>query len=173
MNKLFLIKNPENFQGERYLNTNKKYFEGWYFKNINNKKAISFIPGISLDGKNKKAFIQVITNNASYFVNYNIKDFEFTYNPFLIKIKDSIFSKESIHINIKDKINNLKIKGDIKYSNSKNIKTNFLNPNIMGPFSYIPSMECNHAILCMKNQASGSISINNKKLNFNNGIGYI
>lgn len=43
MNPLFLIKNPDLFQGEKYLNTNKNYFEGWYFKNTNHEKGISFI----------------------------------------------------------------------------------------------------------------------------------
>ena len=40
MNKLFLIRNPKVFQGERFLNTNKNYFEGWYFKNANDKNGI-------------------------------------------------------------------------------------------------------------------------------------
>ena len=33
MKKLLLIKNPKLFQGEKYINKNKNYFEGWYFKN--------------------------------------------------------------------------------------------------------------------------------------------
>lgn len=64
MNKLFLMKNPELFQGEKYLDTDKNYFEGWYFKNTNSEEGISFIPGININGKNKKAFIQIITNNS-------------------------------------------------------------------------------------------------------------
>ncbi len=167
MNKLFLIKNPEIFQGKKYLNKNKSYFEGWYFKNTNNKGAISFIPGINIAGKDKKAFIQVITNDSSYFVDYNIKDFKFKSKPFSIEMGNNIFSKDGIHIDINDDNQNLKISGNINYSNSINIKTNFINPNIMGPFSYIPSMECNHAILSMQNNAEGSININNKKINFN------
>ncbi len=173
MNKLFLLKNPELFQGEKYLDTNKDYFEGWYFKNTNNEEGISFIPGINIDNKNKKSFIQVITNNTSYFVNYNIDDFEFNHNPFYIKIGNNTFSKDFIHINIRDDYQNLKINGNIKYSNSKNIKTNIFKPNIMGPFSYIPYMECNHAILSMENNISGYIDINNKKINFKNSNGYI
>ena len=173
MNKLFLIKNPELFQGEKYLNTNKNYFEGWYFKNTNNEEGISFIPGINIDDKNKKAFIQVITNESSYFINYNIDDFKFTYHPFCIKIGNNTFSKDDINIDIRDDSQNLKINGNIKYSNSENIKTNIFKPNIMGPFSYIPYMECNHAILSMKNNILGSIDINNKKINFNNSKGYI
>ena len=100
MKKIDLIKNPELFQGEKYLNINKNYFEGWYFKNTTINNGISFIPGINIDGKNKKSFIQIITNNESYFVNYNIDDFKFNYNPFYIQIKNNIFSKEKIHIDI-------------------------------------------------------------------------
>lgn len=60
MNKLFLIKNPELFQGEKRIKTNNNYFEGWYFKNTNSKKGISFIPGININEQEKKAFIQII-----------------------------------------------------------------------------------------------------------------
>lgn len=173
MNKLFLMKNPDLFQGEKYLNTNKNYFEGWYFKNTNNIESISFIPGINIDGKDKRAFIQVITNNSSYFINYNIEDFKFYYNPFGIKIGHNFFSKKGIHVDIKDENQELNIYGNIKYANSKNINTSLLNPNIMGPFSYIPFMECNHAILSMQNRIKGLININNNRINFNDGNGYI
>ena len=173
MKRLKLIKNPDLFQGENYLNKNGQYFEGWYFKNTNKEKGISFIPGISVDDKGKKAFIQVITNDESYFVNYDIEDFEFAEDPFCIKIKNNTFSKDGIHIDIKEEKQNLNIDGDIKYTENQNIYTNMLNPNIMGPFSYIPFMECNHAILDMKNKASGVISVNNNKITFENDTGYI
>ena len=173
MNKLFLMRNPDLFQGEEYLNTNKNYFEGWYFKNTNNENNISFIPGINIDKNGKKAFIQIITNNTSYFINYSINEFYYSYYPFYIKIGNNIFSKQGIYVNIRDNTQNINIYGKLKYLNSKNINTNIINPNIMGPFSYIPFMECNHAILSMKNTIQGSININNKEINFNNGIGYI
>lgn len=173
MNKLSLIKNTELFQGEKHLNKKKNYFEGWYFKNINSQKGISFIPGVNIDNTGAKAFIQIITNNNSYFVNYNIKDFKFSYNPFCIKIGNNTFSKEENIINIEDKSQNLKIYGNIKYSNSQNINTSIFAPNIMGPFSYIPFMECNHAIISMQNTINGSININNETIHFNNNKGYI
>lgn len=171
MNKLFLIKKPEVFQGEKNLTKYKNYFEGWYFKNTNKEKGISFIPRINIENNISKAFVQVITNNTSYFIDYDIKDFKFSYEPFEIKIGKNFFSKERIHIDIEDK--DLKIFGDVKYSNIKNIRTNFMNPNIMGPFSFIPFMECNHAILCMQNNVNGVININDYEINFANDIGYI
>ena len=144
MNKLRLIKNAELFQGERYLNKKKTYFE-----------------------------VQIITNNRSYFVDYKIKDFEFKENPFCIRIGKNHFSKEGININIEDESQKLKICGKIEYSNHKNIKTNILAPNIMGPFSYIPFMECNHAIISMQNTINGYIKIKDETIVFNDNKGYI
>ena len=167
------MKHPDLFQGEKSLSNNKNYFEGWYFKNTNNDNGISFIPGINIDGNLKESFIQVITNTSSYFIKYDINDFKFNFDPFYIRVGDNYFSKDSVHVNIKDNHQDINIVGDIYYMNNKNIDTNIFSPNIMGPFSYIPFMECNHAILSMKNEAHGLVYINNDKLNFDNGTGYI
>ena len=173
MNKLLLIKNAELFQGKNYLNKKKNYFEDWYFKNTNIQKGISFIPGINIDDTEAKAFIQIITNNMSYFVNYNINDFKFKDKPFEIQIGKNAFSKSGMNINIEDNSKKLVIKGNVSFSNRINIETSLLNPNIMGPFSYIPFMECNHAILCMKNTTNGTININDKIIDLDNSTGYI
>lgn len=173
MKRFYLMKNPPLFQGEKYLKKNKNYFEGWYFKNTNNEKGISFIPGINIEEEGKKAFIQVITNQESYYIDYNINSFKFNIDPFYIQIGENTFSKDGIHIDIKESSQNPNIYGDIYYLEKKEIKTDLLNPNIMGPFSYIPFMECNHAILSMKNSTKGSIMINQEKLDFNSGIAYI
>lgn len=173
MKDLNLITKPELFQGESHLNKAKNYFEGWYFKITSHNYGVSFIPGINIEGKNKNAFIQVITNETSYFVSYDIKDFKFSTKPFYIKIKNNIFTKENINLDILDYTQSLKISGKVIFTNSQNINVSPFSPNIMGPFSYLPFMECNHAILSMKNTAYGSIKINDSILNFNNGIGYI
>ena len=167
------MKHPDLFQGEKNLTNNKNYFEGWYFKNTNNDNGISFIPGINIDGNLKESFIQVITNTSSYFIKYDINDFKFNFDPFYIRVGDNYFSKDSVHVNIKDNHQDINIVGDIYYMNNKNIDTNIFSPNIMGPFSYIPFMECNHAILSMKNEAHGLVYINNNKLDFDNSTGYI
>ena len=76
-------------------------------------------------------------------------------------------------MDIEDNSQALKIYGNIEYSNSKNIHTNIFAPNIMGPFSYIPFMECNHAIISMQNNTKGCINVNNEEIRFNNDKGYI
>lgn len=171
MNKLYKIRHPEVFQGEKHLKNTRPFFEGWYFKTTSKKTAVAFIPGISITNNEKKAFIQVITTNNSYYINYPIEDFKYNINPFYIKIRDNYFSFNNIHIDINEP--DLRIKGDIYYIDHINIKKKFLSPNIMGPFSYLSFMECNHAICSMKCLATGTVKINNKNLSFKNNCGYI
>lgn len=173
MNKLYLLKNPELFQGENKLKKCKQYFEGWYFKHIKDNNAISFIPGINVQNKTPYAFIQVITNKNSYYISYNFDEFEYGFNPFFIKIGNNYFSKEGIHIDIKDENQSIYICGDLKYKDLLSINKNFLCPNIMGPFSYVPFMECNHAIISMNHNVYGNLSINNKNFSFENANGYV
>ena len=43
----------------------------------------------------------------------------------------------------------------------------------MGPFSYVPFMECNHEIISLFNNLQGNLKIDNDKYILDNGIGYI
>lgn len=165
------MKNPYTFQGEKNIQKNNNYFEGWYFKNTNNKNSISFIPGISIENGNKSAFIQIITNEFSEFIPYLFEDFKFNHNPFYISIGKNFFSQDKISINIDTE--NIKAHGSLNFSNELEIEKTLFAPNIMDPFSYIPFMECNHAILNMKNTIYGQLSINSTSYLFENDIGYV
>lgn len=145
----------------------KSFFEGWYFKHQYNDFSISLIPGINIskDGK-RYAFIQVITNNDSYNIKYKFEDFSISKDRLTIKIKDNIFSKSGVILNIKDI--NVKIKAQLKYNNITSIKR-----DIMGPFALIKFMECNHEVISLHHEVNGILNINNKEIKINNGIGYI
>ncbi len=52
--------NPEQYQG---WGKQRKYFEGWYYKIINQEesKAFAFIPGVAMDEEGQKhSFIQIL-----------------------------------------------------------------------------------------------------------------
>lgn len=122
---------------------------------------------------NYSSFIQIITKENSYFLNYSFQDFSFSNSPFFIKIANNSFSLDNINININDSFHMLNIEGNIHFSNNTSIDSNFFAPNIMGPFSYFPSMECNHAVLSMKSNISGSLYFNGNLINFDDGVAYI
>lgn len=143
------------------------YFEGWYFKNVGKNTAISFIPGINISNGQKSAFIQIITEDNSFFIDYPFSQFKLTDDTFSIKIGENYFSNNSIHLD------NSIVSGNLSFTNNTNIKKNIINPNIMGPFAYIPFMECKHDILSMKHNIYGSLKLENKVIDFDNGCGYI
>ena len=144
-----------------------EFFEGWYFKHQCFNQTISFIPGIHIP-KNKKpfAFIQIITNNQSYFIKYPLSEFYAAKNSFYIKIGDNIFSKKGISISITRP--QITIQGRISYGEFTPIKY-----NIMGPFSLIPNMECNHGVISMHHSTHGYMKVNNERISFSGGNGYI
>ena len=172
MNSFYLLQNPELFQGEKKVSQKTDcYFEGWYFKISGSQGNISFIPGIHIDNEKKSAFIQVITDFFSYYIDYPFDKFDFCHNPFSITLENNFFSLDKIEIDIKDI--NIDIHGKLIFNNILNIQKKIFSPNVMGPFSFIPFMECNHAILSMKHNVYGNLLINNTLYNFNNSIGYI
>lgn len=143
------------------------FFKGWYFKHQSGDKMISFIPGVHIPQKGKPfAFIQIITNDQSHFIKYPFNQFYAAKNRLYIKIGNNIFSKEGVFLSITSPI--LRVKGRITYGKFTPIKY-----NIMGPFSLIPNMECNHGIVSMNHMTHGSIKINDNTISFNAGNGYI
>ena len=49
----------------------------------------------------------------------------------------------------------------------------FYSPGIMGPFAFVPKMECYHGIVSMDHTLEGSIVLNGEHIDFNGGRGYI
>ncbi len=163
------IKKQHLYLGE---GKNDNYFEGWYFKHVNkDNKAISFIPGISRNSSDSHSFIQVIDNinNKSHYIRFDIEDFYFNHCPFYIKIKDNIFSLDRTFVSLE----NPDIKADIYYDDLTYIDKSIYSPNIMGPFSYIPFMECYHGVISIRHRLHGFIELDKDKIFFNNGLGYI
>lgn len=145
----------------------KAYFEGWYFKNQFQDNAISFIPGINIKASGEKySFIQIITKDKSYNINYDFNDFSISDDKLTIKIKDNIFSTRGIILNIKNK--DIHIKGRLIYSDITPLKS-----DIMGPFKYFSFMECFHGVLSLDHKVNGSLYLNDKEIKFIDGKGYI
>ena len=145
----------------------RSFFEGWYFKHQSKDGSIAFIPGINISNDGTKySFIQVITKDKSYNINYDFKDFSISQDKLTIKIKDNIFSTKGVILNIRNK--NIIIKGRLVYSDITLLKS-----DIMGPFAYFPFMECVHGVLSLNHKVNGSLFINNEEVKFIDAKGYI
>lgn len=166
--------NPEMFQGQY---KRKNYFEGWYFKLIDSsqKNVWAIIPGIAY-GKSRNdghAFIQVIEANSCkvHYFKYDVSKFKFSNKSFHVQIENNSFNRKGIILDLNNE--NTSIKGQISFSNIVPFPKKFFNPGIMGPFSFVPFMECYHGIVNIHHEIKGKILENNTEIDFTNGYGYI
>lgn len=163
---------PEVFQG----NLNRKnYFEGWYFKHVseNREHVFSFIPGVSLTKDDKHAFIQFINGitGETAYVKYPLSDFRYSGNLFEVEVGNSHFSDKVIQLNIDSP--QLKVSGELQYSNLVKYPKSLISPGIMGWYSFVPFMECKHGIGSVLHLLEGSLTVNGVAAEFSGGKGYI
>jgi len=163
---------PEVFQGSL---RKKHYFEGWYFKNVSQDLAytFSFIPGVSLVENDPHAFIQIMngyTGNEEY-IRYPLDEFRWDKKKLFLQVGPSTFTGSGINLNIKSE--NINLKGQIDFNNIIRYPKSIFSPGIMGWYSFIPFMECNHGIISVNHDLSGGISVDGKAIDFNKGKGYI
>lgn len=105
------------------------------------------------------------------YVRFDLRDFTYLDEPFAVQIGDSIFTEKFIKIDLKDE--NFHFKGNLRLGNFHKIKQSLLVPNIMGFFGYIPKMECYHGVISMNHGLAGDIIINDQRVDFTNGRGYL
>jgi hypothetical protein len=164
---------PEIFQGKY---KRKHYFEGWYYKLIDPelKNAVVIIPGISIgkDRQDSHAFIQVLYQ-GSQVAYYRFEPKEFRYHPkrFAIRIEDNYFTEDRIRLKLNGE--GLMITGSLTFHNLIKLPKTLYMPGIMGPYSYLPIMECYHGIVNIHHEITGEVAIAGKTIDFTGGYGYI
>lgn len=142
----------------------KDYFKGWYFKCCSEEKTIAFIPAYHRNNYKETASLQIITDNSVFNVPFD--SLKYNNKTLAIKIGDSSFTEKGIKLKIQN--DNLNIKGRLNFNNLSPIRY-----DIMGPFKYIPLMQCRHCIYSMRHRIDGEITLNGELFSFRNGIGYI
>ena len=175
--RVYLIRKlfqPEIFQGKY---KRRHYFEGWYFKLISQHRehSLAVIPGISLGSteEDRHAFIQLIdgsTCQVDYF-RYDISDFGFDEHRFWIKIGDSVFSDREMTLHIDQE--GRKVDGQVTFSRVKKLERSLACPGIMGPFGFLPFMECYHGIVNAHHELTGHLMQDGATWDFSGGYGYV
>lgn len=160
---------PDEFQG--WLRR-QSYFEGWYFKIVNHheSKALAIVPGIAMGTNgNNQAFIQVLDGKkrtASYH-RFNAHSFISSRSGFEISISGNTFSNHQIRLDLPE------LKGELQFAGNFAWPNKWYSPGIMGPYSFLPFMECNHGVVSMDHQITGHLQLGGELVDFTNGRGYI
>jgi len=164
--------NPGVFQGNL---RKKNYFEGWYFKQVTKdlSQTFSFIPGISLVKNDPHSFIQVMDGSGRFtdYIRYPLEEFRWERKDLYVKVGSSVFTGSEIILDIESE--RTIVKGKIDFRNIIRYPKSILSPGIMGWYSFVPFMECNHGVVSVNHDLSGRISVNDKVISFDSGKGYI
>lgn len=138
-------------------NKKKSYFEGWYLKHQNDEETLAFIPGIRIDEFGERgAFIQIIKDKASFWFSFPFNDFTVHEDKFHLRIKDSVFSDNGASIDIDT--DSFICKGNIEYG-----PLTVPSKGFMGPFKYVPFMECNHGVMSIGHSVKGEVVFSESK----------
>lgn len=165
-----LVFKPWVYHREGYKNF---FFEGWFYKLVNAEKTevLAIIPAI-VKGDDAKCFTQILdgTSHRSSVIFNDIKDLESDDSDFKVYIGSNYFSRENIILDLKGDIT---VKGSLSFHDPVIFQAALLSPNVMGWYSYVPMMECNHAILSMSSGISGSLNVDGKLIDFTGGKAYL
>lgn len=169
IDRLKSIFHPDRYQG---WGKTKSYFEGWYFKVVtaDESRAFAFIPGVAMDKNgNRQSFIQVLDGKKcrAEYHKFDFGDFIPAVGKFEIKIADNYFSNDELQLNLSSVQGNLSFSGQFPWPN------HFYSPGIMGPYSFVPFMECYHGILSVDHRVDGQLMVDGEFIDFANGRGYI
>ncbi len=168
-NKIQALFNSEQYHG---WGKTKRYFEGWYYKILNSDetKAFAFIPGVAMDENGERqAFVQVLNGKqltAEYF-KFKFEEFTPTAGKFKVQIANNFFARENIRLDLPSVQGRLSFENQVPWSNS------WYSPGIMGPFSFVPFMQCYHGILSMDHSIQGRLTVNGEVIDFSGGRGYM
>jgi len=167
--KLQALFNPEQYHG---WGRKRKYFEGWYYKIINKTEdqAFAIIPGIAMDEKGlQQAFVQVLDgkNLKADYYKFKASDFQANQGEFNLSLAGNLFTGKKIILDLEG------IKGELSFENQVPWPKKWYSPGIMGPYTFVPFMECYHGILSMDHNIYGKLEINNKVVDFTDGKGYM
>ncbi len=152
------------FQG--YLKK-KRYFEGWYFKHVQNGRMLAFIPGIQLDASGRgSAFLQVLTDRGAHQCEYPLSDFHVRRSGLGIKVGESVFTARGAKLSLQT--DGLSCTGTLRYG-----PMTPLHGDIMGPLRFVPFLQCNHGIRSLWHTVDGHVRVNGEDYVFDKGEGYI
>lgn len=145
----------------------RSYFEGWYFKHQNAEQTIALIPAYHIEQSGRaSASIQIITDGQVWRAVFPADDFRAKKDRFFVRIGSNTFGPSGIDIRLHT--SRLQMEGSLRYSPLRAPRA-----STMGPFSYVPFLQCRHEVLSLSHRVEGRLLVNGTPYEFAPGLGYI
>ena len=142
----------------------RSYFCGWYYRCQSNKQTLAIIPSVHKTKGSAFCTVQVITDTHAFHVQFPCDDFQ--ENDDQIRIGNNRFEKSGISLDIHTP--EFHVAGSVRCGTFTPIKY-----DIMGPFQFVPFMQCRHSVYSMHHRVDGEIRVNGVPYIFQNAVGYV
>lgn len=144
----------------------RNYFCGWYFKIQTERETLAVIPALHKTGAKRSCSLQIITDKGAWSLPFPYEEFQKENRSFGVRIGQSTFGKDGIRLSLHTK--DICAQGEVAFGAFSPIRY-----DIMGPFRYVPFLECRHSVVSMRHTVSGTLSVNGTSYTFDNAVGYI
>lgn len=142
----------------------RNYFCGWYFRCQSDRQVLAVIPSVHRTRDSNFCTIQLITNSEAY--NLHLPYSAFQERDDHITIAGNHFSPDGIMLDIQSDA--FCASGCVKFGAFTS-----LHYDIMGPFRFVPFMQCRHSVYSLHHTVNGELTINSVSYPLQNAIGYI
>lgn len=147
----------------------KEYFCGWYFKCQSEHDTLAVIAALHKSKAGKSCSIQLITNDGVWNVPFSRSSLKYLrsgHSSLSAAVGSNLFCNKGVKLHLHQ--DGLSADGAIYFGPFTPIRY-----DIMGPFRYIPFMECRHSVFSMCHTVNGHITVNGTDYFFQNGKGYM
>jgi hypothetical protein len=140
-----------------------KYFQGWYYRCQTDEQALAVIASFHKTARGDFCTVQIITDTAAYHARFPYEDFRKQGHQ--IHIGKNRFGKDGISLDIQTP--QLRAAGSLSFG-----PPTPLGYDIMGPFRYIPFMQCRHSVYSLRHSVDGQLWLNGEAHVLRGGVGY-
>lgn len=142
----------------------REYFCGWYYRCQSDNQTLAIIPSVHKTKASDFCTIQLITDTCSLHAQFPYTDLQ--QNGSQISIGKNRFGRSGVSLDIHTP--EFHITGSVRFGAFTPISY-----DIMGPFRYVPFMQCRHSVYSMQHRVDGAFSVNGVSYVFRNGTGYL
>lgn len=142
----------------------RDYFFGQYYKCQAKGRTLAVIAAYHRSKGVPSCSIQLITDDFVEKLSFPAEAWAYDKGSGSITVGGSRFDKRKMTLDIPE----LGVSGQVFFAELTPIRY-----DIMGPFRFVPFMECRHSVISMRHTLSGEVSFRGERFDFTDGLGYI
>ena len=179
----FVLFNPEGFHGHSSWTTSGSsdgFFEGWYYKIVTSSgETLVAIPG-AIWGEDGFAFVMFVDASSTVpaeryqLHKYPLDALEASRaaGSWSLTIGPNRFDSSGFTLALDQ--NGQTVRGTARAASTEAWPASLLMPDIMGPFAWLPGMECRHGVISLDSPfVDGQLQVNSRAVELAGGAAYV